>query len=70
MKYHVRQTIWCEIRHGNLVQDFVYHEFNEQEFLIEYLRDPELTYWTEDLQGVKRYYNRGILETTKMQTYP
>lgn len=65
MKYTIRETIEVETIHHGTVKDFKYDDVTEQEFLVRYLKDPKMTYITEDDLGVKRYYNRGKLEVTR-----
>ena len=65
MKYTIRETIWTETRHHGSVKDFKYVDITEQEFLLRYLQNPRLNYITEDDLGVKRFYNRGVLEVTR-----
>jgi hypothetical protein len=61
MKYKIQQIIILEELENETVKDIVLKEFTEQEFLVEYLKNPRLTYWKIDDSGNKFYYKNGEL---------
>ena len=49
---------------NEIIKDIVYHELTEQEFLIHYLKDPKLAYWTVEDNNIKKFYKHGRLMAT------
>ena len=79
MKYRIPEHVIIEETPDAIIKDIIYHELDEQEFLVEYLRNPRLTYWVTDDQGTKYHYKNGILMASiengvvtnhSMKTYP
>jgi hypothetical protein len=64
MKYRIPEVIIIEQNDTETIKDIIYHELDEAEFLIEYLRNPRLSYWTADDQGTKYHYKNGKLMAT------
>jgi hypothetical protein len=61
MKYRIPEHVIIEQNDTETIKDIIYHELDEQEFLVEYLRNPKLTYWVTDDDNIKRHYKNGIL---------
>jgi len=64
MKYQIQETIIVEENDTETVKDFVYRNLTEQEFLVEYLRNPKLAYWVLENENTKQYYKNGKLMVT------
>jgi hypothetical protein len=65
MKYTIPETIVISKIGHEEVRDIIYHELTEQEFLVEYLKNPNLAYWTtDDDNNTKRHYKNGLLMAT------
>lgn len=63
MKYRIPETIIIKQDNKETFKDIIYHELDEQEILLEILKNPKLTYWTED-EFEKKYYWHNTLQTT------
>jgi hypothetical protein len=79
MKYQISEHVIIEETPDAIIKDIIYHELDEQEFLVEYLKNPRLTYWVTDDDNIKRHYKNGILMASiengvvtnhSMKTYP
>jgi hypothetical protein len=64
MKYRIPETIIIEQNDTEIIKDIIYHELNEAEFLVEYLRNPRLSYWQDYPNGTKEHYKNGRLMVT------
>jgi hypothetical protein len=64
MKYRIPEVIIIEQNDTETIKDIIYHELTEQEFLVEYLRNPRLTYWVAEEDGTKHHYKNGRLVVT------
>jgi hypothetical protein len=64
MKYRIPEHIIIEETPDAVIKDIIYHELNEQEFLIHYLQDPLLSYWQDHDDGTRQHYNKGKLVVT------
>jgi hypothetical protein len=64
MKYRIPEYIVIEQNDNETVKDIIYHEFNEQEFLIKFLQNPRLSYWKDSPDGTKQHYRNGELQVT------
>ena len=64
MKYRIPETIILQTIDNETIKDIVYHELNEQEFLVEYLKNPKLSYWQDHPDGTKQHYKNGKLMVT------
>lgn len=61
MKYRIPETIIIEQNDTETVKDIIYHELTEEEFLVEYLKNPRLAYWVSEDDGTKHHYKNGRL---------
>jgi len=59
MKYKIEKVIIIEENGNDTVKEIVYQHIDEQEFLVELLKNPKLTYWAEDDYGTKIHYRNG-----------
>jgi hypothetical protein len=64
MKYRIPEHITIQTIDNETIKDIIYHELDEQEFLVEYLKNPKLAYWIIDDFGVKKHYKNGELQVT------
>jgi hypothetical protein len=65
MKYQIPEHIIIEQNDTETIKDIIYHELDEQEFLVEYLKNPRLAYWTVDEDSnTKQHYKNGSLMVT------
>lgn len=64
MKYKIQNIIILEELENETVHDIIYHELDEQEFLVEYLKNPRLIYWQIEDDGTKHHYKDGKLMVT------
>lgn len=65
MKYQIPEHIIIEQNDTETIKDIIYHELTEQEFLMKYLKNPRLAYWTVDEDtGTKHHYRDGRLMVT------
>lgn len=64
MKYKIQNIIILEELENETVHDIIYHELDEQEFLVEYLKNPRLAYWKIEDNGTKHHYKDGKLMVT------
>jgi len=64
MKYRIPEHITIQTIDNETIKDIIYHELNEQEFLVEYLRNPRLSYWKDYPDGTKEHYKNGKLMAT------
>jgi len=55
MKYRIPEHIIISQTDTEIIKDIVYHELTEAEFLVEYLRNPGLTYWQDHPDGTKHH---------------
>jgi len=59
MKYKIQDTITVIDEHGQEIREIIYNEFTEQEFLIKYLKNPDLMYWQIHDDGSRDYYRKN-----------
>jgi len=64
MKYQIPEHIIIEQNDTETIKDIIYHELDEQEFLVEYLKNPKLTYWQIVNDTTKHHYKNGNLMVT------
>jgi len=64
MKYRIPETIIIEQKENETIKDIIYHELTEQEFLVEYLKNPKLAYWQDYPNGTREHYKNGKLMVT------
>lgn len=64
MKYRIPETIIIEENDTEMIKDVIYHELTEPEFLVEYLKNPLLSYWKEHDCGMRQHYKNGKLMVT------
>jgi len=58
MKYKIQNVITMETNDGT-INDIIYQELSEQEFLVKYLKDPNMIYWKIYEDGSRDYYSKG-----------
>ena len=63
MKYKIPEHITLKHEDGVELKDVIYHELDQQQLLLEILKNPKLTYWAED-EFEKHYYWHNQLQTT------
>lgn len=69
MKYRIPETIIIEQNDTETVKDIVFKELDEQEFLVELLKNPQMPYWATAEDGTRSYYKNGkLLATVKGST--
>lgn len=64
MKYRIPETIIIEQNDTETIKDIIHHELTEQEFLVEYLKNPRLSYWQDLDDGTSHHYKNGVLMVT------
>lgn len=64
MKYRIPEHIIISQTDTETVKDIIYHELTEAEFLVEYLKNPRLTYWQDYDDGTRQNYKNGKLMFT------
>jgi len=64
MKYRIPEHIIIEETDAGTIKDIIFHELSEQEFLVEYLKNPKLNYWQDHPDGTKQHYKNGKLMVT------
>lgn len=64
MKYRIPETIIIEQNDTETIKDVIFHELDEQEFLVEYLRNPRLSYWQDHPDGTRQHYKNNKLMVT------
>ena len=65
MKYRIQKIIILEELENETVKDIIYQELDEQEFLVHYLKDPNLSYWKIDGSTKYHYKNNKLIATVK-----
>lgn len=64
MKYKIPNHVIVEQKDKETIKDIVYNELNEQEFLVEYLKNPRLNYWKIYSDSHREMYSDGLLMVT------
>lgn len=64
MKYRIPEHVIISQTDTEIIKDIIYHELTEAEFLVEYLRNPKLTYWQDHPDGTRQNYKNGKLMVT------
>jgi hypothetical protein len=65
MKYQISEHITIQTIDNETIKDIVFHELTEQEFLVHYLKDPNLSYWKIDGDTKYHYKNNKLIATVK-----
>lgn len=65
MKYRIPEHITIQTIDNETIKDIIFHELDESEFLVHYLKDPELTYTKILDDGTRLHYLQGRLVELK-----